>query len=123
MVQRQQASAAKAQVLQTLRQAQSTARQKRASQIVKFDTTSDPPQLSIGNTFYSLGQGNIKPGAVRLAASSPSIIFDSLGNVPQSTPIPYYVTVSVPNSSNSKQCVAIQSLIGAITELNGNACP
>lgn len=88
------------------------------------------------NTWQNLGQGDVKSGTLTLTENNPNgsgIIFNPDGAVASqtqattnpslsSTPI-FSVTLALTQSSSVKQCVQVQTLLGAISQASNASCP
>lgn len=131
--QRQRVGTARDRVVQIIREAQDKARQTKTRYEVKFDTTVDPPQLAVvpfgttnPPTWQTLGVDNIKPGMLQLqvvSANNPPLLFYYEGNLkPSSQPLAdssfFKAIISVPGQPGTKQCVIVQTLLGAIREVS-----
>lgn len=108
-------------VFQTLRSAQSEAKRNKRDITVTFDTSVDPPTVTIDNITQQLNVGGeIKKDTITLTVNKPtasttpanSITFDYQGNLPTDT-TPFYVTV-VPASGGAKKCVIVETLLGGM---------
>jgi type II secretory pathway pseudopilin PulG len=140
-------------VFQSLRAAQSEAKQSKRDIIIKFDTTVDPPTATIDtipptiNLITGLptplrietfnGEGEIKPGTIALVSNASSITFDYQGNVKdQLPPDPvdpnvrrFVVTVAPANKpdSSARQCAIVETIIGGMRTAEGKdpgtGCP
>lgn len=117
---RQRTNRAADQVLQAVRQSQSDAKRTRRSRTLEFraGTADNPPKLIVGGIESDLGEGSFEPGTVSLSAVDGSlqpvseISFASTGGL-NDVSLPVHVTVSMTQSSSSKKCVIIRSLLGA----------
>lgn len=127
---RQRVSAAREQVVQTIRVAQSEARRTRAPRIVVFDNNGGKPRvatapytpsttLPITNTtvitWVLLDNGDVSANSLQLAtnegvsrvtSANKAIVFDSNGSIAQNLPsvtqtLPFVVTVSRGNSTST----------------------
>jgi len=124
-------------VLQTLRSAQSEAKRNKRDITVTFDTSVDPPTVTIDNITQQLNaEGEIKPGTLALTVDKPpasttpanSIVFDYQGNLTPDT-TPFFVTVAS-SGGGTKQCVIVQTLLGGMrtdegefNAVTGQGCP
>ncbi|HBK98623.1 MAG TPA: transcriptional regulator [Microcoleaceae bacterium UBA10368] len=117
-------------VFQTLRSAQSEAKRNKRDITVTFDTSVDPPTVTIDNITQQLNVGGeIKKDTITLTVNKPtasttpanSITFDYQGNLPTDT-TPFYVTV-VPASGGAKKCVIVETILGGMRTDEGAACP
>lgn len=131
LINRQRVTTARNQVIQTLREAQSKAIQTKTRYGVIFNTIPDPPEVAIAqfnesNTVIStqhpqkLGNGEIKPGMLKLQISqaNTAVVFDYNGNVRSPKALPFIATIFTPNTSNTSQCVIVQTLLGSMREGN-----
>lgn len=115
------------QVVQALRSAQSKAQVSKGNQIVQFDPDADPPTITINGVEQVLGNGEIKANLLTLtveADGTPTdepVTFDQYGNVVADS-IPYQVTIAIASNPNSKKCIIVQTILGAITTKDGNDC-
>jgi prepilin-type N-terminal cleavage/methylation domain-containing protein len=127
---------------QALQSAQTQAKSKNLSYAVSFRNLDDtPPEVAVYEPSTSdipwqpLGDGyDIKSDQVTLTASKQTIVFNYQGNVErlvnssgdaiEDFKLPYSVTLSIPNSeASTKRCVAVETLIGAMTTKQGSDCP
>ncbi len=150
---RQRLGRATEQVQQALRTAQADAKRTGTYRQVQFDTTADPPRFAVVkatatvspslsitavaqnqiNNWQNLGQGDIKAGVISMAENNPnsnSVIFGPKGEVVRTnfapsnpTTLPFIVTVSLRQSSATKRCVRVETLLGAISQGENTACP
>lgn len=121
-------------VFQTLRSAQSEAKRNKRDVTVTFDTSVDPPTVTIDNITQQLNVGGeIKKGQIKLSAASCSTVpctaaatpltFNYNGLVdPNSPKLPLVVTV-VPASGGAKKCVIVETLLGGMRTDEGTGCP
>mgnify|MGYP005851425935 CR=1 FL=1 len=118
------------QVVQTLRSAQSKAQVSKQNQTIVFDNSTDPPTIIINpnveNVQEVLGNGEIKANLLTLTAEADgtpndTVAFDQYGNV-NADSVPYQVTIAIASNPNSKKCVIVQTILGAITTKDGNDC-
>ncbi len=135
-------------VFQSLRLAQSEAKRTKTERVVTLNTpATDPPTATIDsnppnrNALGALqpiqtvtfdGGGEIKAGTIRLSAASctpagactaaTSLTFNYNGVVdPSSPPLPFIVTVSLPNNAG-KQCAIVETIIGGMRTAEGAEC-
>jgi prepilin-type N-terminal cleavage/methylation domain-containing protein len=112
------------QVLQAIRQAQSTATRVRRSQTVVFNTAANPPTITVLGATNVLGDGNFKPnmvgmtilnGSTSTECTTPSCIeFDANGNIVNTLGTQgIKIAVYNPTNASSKRCVIIETLLGA----------
>lgn len=97
-------------------------------------TLNTTANTNIGN-WETLGQGNIRRSVIKLIDSNSnqgSIIFGPKGDVvrqtlaPNNPSLPFIVTLYLqngPKTSTARRCVRVESLLGSITQGEGNACP
>ncbi|XGV94973.1 MAG: Tfp pilus assembly protein FimT/FimU [Leptolyngbya sp. BL-A-14] len=145
---RQRVTAAREQIAQTIRIAQSEARRTRAPRIVVFDaSTNGKPRvatapyvtgttLPVNNasitTWELLGNGNANANTLKLAtggtsAANKALVFDGNGTiaqvptVPTAQALPFFITVSRGNTTATatNRCVVIDTLLGAIRTEEG----
>jgi prepilin-type N-terminal cleavage/methylation domain-containing protein len=147
---RQRANAARDQVLQAVRLAQSEAVRTHRPHTLKIvatvgtTTTIDPPTLLVEPTGSSIGisqqvgNGQYEGGMIELAVlpniKAEKIYFDDRGNLDQARmdgetrPIPTesapikFVVSAPPGSGNAKTCVLITTLLGATQTASGSDC-
>lgn len=140
----QRVGAARNQISQAIRNAQSQAQQTKVNRALVFDNNNNQPRYAIvpapDNTipatisnWQNLGDGSVPPGTIRLTAPAPTLIFDSFGSVVTSaTPpisLPYTVTIGSTLSSNPRRCVTVQTLLGVLaegsngTQISDGGCP
>lgn len=140
----QRTSAVRNEVLQTLREAQTTARTKNQNLVVLLDVNSDPARIAISASTSTttaqwrvLGGGTLQRGMVVFtpaptpapASGITSIGFNSDGTIcsrmgcPSATSaaltFPLRINVQAPNAPNSRRCVIIDTLLGAMREERG----
>jgi prepilin-type N-terminal cleavage/methylation domain-containing protein len=112
------------QVLQAIRQAQSTATRVRRNQTVVFNTATNPPTITVLGATNVLGDGNFKPNMVSMTirngttgidCTTPSCIeFDANGNIVNTLGTQgIKIAVFNPTNANSQRCVIIETLLGA----------
>jgi len=133
-------------VLQTLRTAQSEAKRTKSDRVVTFNTSDDPPTATIKTdpaqnpplqTVTFNGGGEIKPGTIKLSTNKPlvnnaaSITFNYQGNItspaiesstpPKSTD--RFILTVAPSRGGGKQCVIVETLLGAMRTDEGEFKP
>lgn len=140
------------QLLQALRLAQGEAKRSGTYQEVRFNMATDPPRFAVVkvntqynpgvtlslvpssqiNTWEAFGNDEIQAGITSLSENNPnsdSIIFGPRGEVarttiaPTNSNLPFIVTLALRRSPNVKRCVRVESLLGAISMGENNACP
>ncbi len=131
-------------VFRALRSAQSEAKLNKRDVTVTFDTTTDPPKVSITDESGTKlkadetldANGEIEPGMVKLVAGECSddtctapptakttITFNNLGAVDEDdSSVPFVVTVSTPEDK-LKRCVIVQTILGSMRTAEGDDCP
>lgn len=137
---RQRVNRARDQVLQALREVQSEARRTRQSHTIFFITDDgtgvpkydiDPPYEtddadyvagSLVTEPVSLGEGDLRPGTLGLeviqyddGTDVTQITFDPSGavDVEDGIDLPVLISFSVPNDTNTKRCIYLQTILGA----------
>lgn len=124
LVSSQRVSSVRSQVFQTLKTAQNEAKRTKSDIKVEFDVTANPPKMAVNGRWQTLGMGEIKSGMIQLSAKANntpinSIDFDYMGGVSTD---PVYLTILVPGNNSLKQCVIIQTILGATREASGTDC-
>lgn len=119
LLNRQRMNAVRGEILLALEQAQSNAKTTGSDQVVRFDTTADPPRYSIGTSWRNFN--GISAGQIRLVTTAPSIQFNHQG-LPDQEVIPFIATVSLVNFPNSKKCVMVKTLLGAMGTYEDSQC-
>lgn len=141
----QRVNTARNQVFETLRAAQSEAKRTKINRAVVFDNNSNMPRMAtipvLGDSidtptksavqnWQTLGNGEIKPGTIKVnSVPAPasqvfdaSVLFDTYGNVIKTnntaldTANGYKIVVGVVSSTNPRRCIAIKTLLGAAQE-------
>jgi prepilin-type N-terminal cleavage/methylation domain-containing protein len=138
---RQRANDARDQIAQALRTAQTEARRtQRAHEFAFFIPSPNAtprlvvrPRGTTGTAGDELGNGSFQPGMVdiRLASNQvvvsdqPVVIFDKSGAISEEwiPRLPVTISVAAPEGANNKQCIVLQSLLGAQEKLSGSDCP
>ncbi|HHP7246085.1 MAG TPA: pilus assembly FimT family protein [Elainellaceae cyanobacterium] len=128
------ANTANDQVLQQIRFAQSEAQRTRQTETLAFiasdDSNSGLPELSRDGIQYVLGEGEYKPGMVSLTAFTREgtalnqLTFSANGTLAldYETSMPIKVTVAAPAGSDTRRCIIIETLLGAIYLEKNEAC-
>lgn len=149
LISRQRVSTAREQVVQIIRQAQSEARTSKTPRLVVFDPnpggiprvanvpfpTNSIPTLPVGlgnvGNWRTLGNGDIKRGAIQMASTNPSqLVIASDGSIAQpptvtaDQPANFKVTISRVNApgDGTKRCAIVATLLGAIRQAEGSDC-
>jgi prepilin-type N-terminal cleavage/methylation domain-containing protein len=140
------ADAARDQILQLLRQAQTKATQTHQTQVVNFITpTNEPPIVEISGVSQRIdaqttGTGGFNPNMFRLDISANTrtgcsanakgcVVFDDRGNIvadDNSLGNGFVIAISSPASTTStsnRRCVIVTSLLGAMRNGSGDQCP
>lgn len=126
-VQNQRIGAVNNDLLQTLKQAQQSAIQRREDVEVAIDTTAPRPTITIADAPVVLAQGSgIRDGLVSLdlqgdSGAATSFIFDYQGMV-RNQDIPYVITVDATNGGGREQCVIVATLLGTLKTASEDAC-
>jgi prepilin-type N-terminal cleavage/methylation domain-containing protein len=126
-------NAANDQVLQAIRQAQAEALRTKQSQTVSFNVTANPPTITAFGATTVLGEGALKPNMVAMSiprgTTSPNcttgncIEFNGNGNVMNTlTQQGINIVLADPNNPNSKRCVVVQTLLGAVRTDRRTGC-
>jgi prepilin-type N-terminal cleavage/methylation domain-containing protein len=129
-------NAANDQVLQAIRQAQAQSTRAKRSQTVTFNTTANPPTITVLGATTLLGNGDFKPNMVTMAIrnglvstncpNTSCIEFDANGNVANlinSTNAPNIkIAVYNPSNSSSQRCVIVETLLGAMRSGKNTDC-
>lgn len=123
-------------ILQSLRQAQVQSIRTKRSQTVVFNTTANPPTITVLGATTVLGNGALKPGMAGMAivngTTSPNcsttscIEFNANGNVVNlinaiNAPA-IKIVVTAPPTTGSKRCVIVQTLLGGMRTAKGTDC-
>ena len=124
------ANAARDQVAQVIRQAQTQARSSKAEQIVTFNPTASPPTINALGVTQRIGNDQVDPGSITLQAKNggadiTQIKFDSNGyvsapGIDEDTGLK--VTVTIPPNTGAKRCVVVQTLLGGMRSASGTDC-
>jgi type II secretory pathway pseudopilin PulG len=124
-------------VFQSLRTAQSEAKRNKRDIAITFDTSFDPPKITIDTNPPGTnplvqetlnGGGEIKPGTIALVSNAPSLTFNYQGNVnelpvdPSSTNGPRFKATVSPAGGGAKQCVFVETIIGGMRTGEGKEC-
>ncbi|PSR18479.1 hypothetical protein C8255_07195 [filamentous cyanobacterium CCP3] len=139
---RQRVSAVKSDLLQTLKNAQQDAIQRRLSVPVVINSAATLPTVTVNGNTQTLGAGDNNPGNVRLRSYSvgstgnqdatyDTVIFDHRGmpTVRRSTTaaaatsdaLPFVISINAA-SADVKQCVIVASLLGSLKTARNAAC-
>ncbi len=134
----QRTGSARNQVSQAIRSAQTQAQQTKVNRALLLDNNSNRPRYAIvaapNNTvnatdptisWQNLGDGTVPPGTIRLSVNQASpivLIFDSFGAVASPSSFPYTITIGSTLSTNPRRCVAVNTLLGAISEGSNAEC-
>ena len=124
------ANAARDQVAQVIRQAQTQARSSKAEQTVTFNPAASPPTINALGVTQRIGNDQVDAGSITLQAKNggadiTQIKFDSNGNIldPVIDPdVGLRVTVTVPPNTGAKRCIFVQTLLGATRTASGTDC-
>ncbi|MBD3886815.1 prepilin-type N-terminal cleavage/methylation domain-containing protein [Phormidium tenue FACHB-886] len=123
------ATAARDQILQSLRQAQAQAMQRKQVEAVQFNTTAALPTLTAVGITQTMGQGQLDPNAMALRARNGTTAIERLefnSNGTLKSPVleegGVKITVTVPANTGAKRCVIIQTLLGAIRSGSDAEC-
>lgn len=115
---RQRVGSARDQVVQAIRTAQSEAQRSRTPYKFTMDTNADPPKVAIrpdGATSGGdvvIGNGEFRPGMIRLQSSVSEMVFQSDGALdPARNPAPP-ITITL-NASGTKRCIIVETVLGA----------
>ncbi|MBD2232612.1 pilus assembly FimT family protein [Phormidium tenue] len=139
---RQRVSAVKSDLLQTLKNAQQDAIQRRLSVRVVVNNAATLPTLAVNGNAQVLGENNNNPSNVRLRTYSVSstgvqdttfdtVVFDHRGmptvarstttTAPTSDALPFVISINAENA-NAKQCVIVASLLGSLKTAKNAQC-
>ncbi len=135
---RQRVSAVKSDLLQTLKNAQQDAIQRRISVPVRIDTAAAAPTVTVNNgaalvLSEASNPGNVKLSAYRVGSGGTgfdTVIFDYRGaptfrkgadNTTISDVPPFVISVNI-QGSTAKQCVIVASLLGALKTASNAQC-
>lgn len=145
----QRVNTARNQITQTLRDAQAQAKRTKVNRAVVVYNNNNELQMAIdpvvdettyaadpkkiGN-WQTLGNGVVQSGLIQLLVNgtplakdtSSFIVFDSYGNVSAKIggqPGSFVLTVKPTASTNPRRCVAVQTLLGALSEASNPNCP
>jgi prepilin-type N-terminal cleavage/methylation domain-containing protein len=117
------------QVVQSIRRAQAEALRTRRPQTVTFNTTVNPPLITVRGETEQLGYGSYPSGQqlVQLSSSvNPAQVnFDENGTLIEGTTVPIIFTLTAP-STGAKRCVVVETLLGAIRKVSAGEdtnCP
>jgi prepilin-type N-terminal cleavage/methylation domain-containing protein len=127
-------NAANDQVLQAIRQAQAQSTRAKRSQTVTFNTTANPPTITVLGATTVLGDGTFKPNMVTMAIRNGAIStncpntscieFNANGNVANLINSTNSIKIAVynPNNSTSQRCVIIDTILGAMRSGKNTDC-
>lgn len=140
---RQRVSAVKSDVLQTLKNAQQDAIQRRLSVPIVINNAATLPTITVNGNAQVLGAGNNNPSNVRIRSYSvgttgtqdatfDTVVFDHRGmpTVGRSTAptvatttdaLPFVISINAQNA-NAKQCVIVASLLGSLKTARNAEC-
>lgn len=124
---RQRMSAVRSDLVQTLRNTQQDAIQRRQARQVKVITTATTPTVEFGPagvTGFSqtLGDDVRNRGNLSLGTNgADTIAFDYRGLPTVPGNLPFVITVTT-TQSDLKQCVIVASLLGSVKTANGDEC-
>lgn len=128
---RQRVTTVRSDLMQTLRNAQQDAIQRRESVRVVIDTAAAVPTVTVNGQALVLGEtGN--PGNVTLTVAGPgtgfnTVVFDHQGTpsfragTTVSTTLPFVINISA-NNSTARQCVIVASLLGSLKTARNAEC-
>jgi prepilin-type N-terminal cleavage/methylation domain-containing protein len=126
-------NAANDQVLQAIRQAQTQSTRGKRSQTVTFNTTANPPTITVLGATTVLGDGAFKPNMVTMAIRNGAIStncpntscieFNANGNIANSIGNQgIKIVVYNPSNSSSQRCVIVETLLGAMRSGKNTDC-
>ena len=129
LMNRQRVNTVREDVLQTIRNAQNSARTTRSVQSVTLGNQNGVPSYSLdgGTTWQVMGSGQLKAGMVELTAggnNQDTISFEYNGSLSDPSLVEdggYKIVLETPDTG-SKSCLVIQSILGATTQESGNGC-
>jgi prepilin-type N-terminal cleavage/methylation domain-containing protein len=121
------------QVLQAIRQAQAQSTRARRSQTVVFNTTANPPTITVLGATTVLGDGEFKPNMVSMVIrngtvspncpNSSCIEFNGNGNIVNSIGSQgIKIVVYNPSNSSSQRCAIVDTLLGAMRSGKNTDC-
>ena len=127
---------ARANVSGAIREAQTTAKQRKASFTVSFQQNGDSVQWAVHSGADPTNWQTIDVPSIQIdtenttlggnTASPWSITFDEKGQVVENpsgeVTAPSKITVSMQNNEGLKKCVIVQTILGAMTTEDGNKC-
>lgn len=123
-VNRQRVGSARDQVIQAIRTAQNEAQRSRTPYKFTMDASADPPKVAIrpdGATTGGeqiIGNGEFRPGMVRLQSSVSEMVFQADGALdPSRNPTPP-ITITL-NASGTKRCIIVETILGATRIVDG----
>jgi prepilin-type N-terminal cleavage/methylation domain-containing protein len=116
------------QVLQAIRQAQAQSTRSKRSQTVVFNTTANPPTITVLGGTNVLGDGAFKPNMVSMVIRNGAIStncpntscleFDANGNVVNLMNAVNAPSIKIavfnPSNTSSQRCVIVETLLGAM---------
>ncbi|MFQ4139479.1 prepilin-type N-terminal cleavage/methylation domain-containing protein [Nodosilinea sp. PGN35] len=139
---RQRVSAVKSDLLQTLKNAQQDAIQRRLSVPIVINDAATLPTVTVNGNAQVLGSNNNNPSNVRLRSYSvgntgtqdatfDTIVFDHRGMptigrstttaIPNSDVLPFVISINAQNAT-TKQCVIVASLLGSLKTASNAQC-
>lgn len=125
---RQRVNTVRNETLQIIRTAQAQARRSRSNQVVEFDVTGARPRVAVNGVWQNLGSGEIRPGVMTLSTKTGTgqtnvtkITLNHTGGLENTAQVPFTINFAIANS-NARQCIKIESLLGATRPAEGAAC-
>jgi prepilin-type N-terminal cleavage/methylation domain-containing protein len=139
---RQRVSTVKTELMQTLKNAQQDAIQRRLSRPIKVENTATVPTVVVNGVTQTLGGDASNPGNLRLRSYSvnsggtqdatydtitfdyrglPTISKSTVAGSTSSTALPFVISIAVDNS-NVKQCVIVANLLGTLKTASNAQC-
>lgn len=125
---RQRVNTVREDVLQVLRNTQNNARTTRSLQSITLGNQGGIPSYSLnGGAWQPMGDGALKANMVELTAGGEdeaTISFEYNGALSDASLVEdggYKIVLEAPNT-DSKSCLVIQSILGAMTQESGEAC-
>lgn len=119
-------------ILQAIRSTQSTAKQRRRSQLLEFtpDATDDIPTLTVAGIPTELGGGNLRGDMVNMTvtdgtdAAVTTLEFLQDGSISTDAALPVKIVLAS-DSTSSKRCLFIETLLGSVRSVSNTDanCP
>lgn len=141
-INQQRVGAARNEVAQVIRSAQSQAQQTKVNRAIVFDNNDGQPRYAVVaapsdavNTaqitnWQSIGNGTIQPGTIRLWGNQgtdltrpTALVFDGYGAVvTRVSPVPYEITIGSAIGVDPRRCISVATILGALSENSNAGC-